>query len=231
MTLACYNRRVFTGLVQATGKILAVSEVPDGRRITLECPLEDRDLVLGASVAVDGVCLTVVEGGQGRAAFDAAFETLRATTLGARVVGSAVNLEPALRLGDALGGHLVSGHVDGVGQLRSKALRGEAWEVWLDAPAALHRYIAPKGSITVQGVSLTVNDVDDAGFMVGIIPHTLQVTTLGTLERGDDVNMEVDVLARYVARLIQCEGAAAMPRSRITRALLQEAGFATEDER
>lgn len=222
---------MFTGLVQARGKVLAVSEVPDGRRITLECPLEDRDLALGASVAVDGVCLTVVEGGQGRASFDAAFETLRATTLGDKGVGAVVNLEPALRLGDALGGHLVSGHVDGVGQLRSKDARGDAWEVWFDAAAPLHRYIAPKGSITVQGVSLTVNDVDGSGLMVGIIPHTLQVTTLGTLEPGNDVNLEVDVLARYVARLIQCEGAAAMPGSRITRALLQEAGFATEDER
>ncbi len=182
-------------------------------------------------MAVDGVCLTVVEGHPGRASFDAAFETLRATTLGDKGVGDPVNLEPALRLGDALGGHLVSGHVDGVGQLRSKDARGDAWEVWFDAPPPLHRYIAPKGSITVQGVSLTVNDVDGSGFMVGIIPHTLQVTTLGALERGKDVNLEVDVLARYVARLIQCEGAAAMPGSRVTRALLQDAGFATEDER
>ena len=222
---------MFTGLVQATGTLVAVTEGRDGRRMTLECPLEQRDLVLGASVAIDGVCLTVVDAGGGKASFDAAFETLRATTLGGKVVGNHVNLEPALRMGDALGGHLVSGHVDGVGTLRSLEQRGEAWEVWFDAPGPLHRYIAPKGSITVQGVSLTVNDVDGDGFMVGIIPHTLSVTTLGELSPGDAVNLEVDVLARYVARLLQCDGEAAMPRSRITRSLLREAGFDTEDER
>ncbi len=222
---------MFTGLVQATGTLVQVTDVRDGRRLTLECPFDARDLELGASVAVDGVCLTVVEAGGGTASFDAAFETLRATTLGSKDVGAKVNLEPALRLGDALGGHLVSGHVDGVGQLRTLELRGDAWEVWIDAPAPLHRYIAPKGSVTVQGVSLTVNDVDGGGFMVGIIPHTLSVTTLGGLSVGSPVNLEVDVLARYVARLLQCEGEAAAPRSRVTRSLLQQAGFATEDER
>ncbi len=222
---------MFTGLVQATGTLVAVTDVPDGRRITLECPLEDRDLVLGASVAIDGVCLTVVHAAAGKASFEAAFETLRATTLGAKEVGHPVNLEPALRMGDALGGHLVSGHVDGVGKLRTLEHRGDAWEVWFDAPDDLQRYIAPKGSITVQGVSLTVNDVDGGGFMVGIIPHTLSVTTLGDLSPGDAVNLEVDVLARYVARLLQCEGEAAAPRSRITHSLLQQAGYATEDER
>lgn len=222
---------MFTGLVQATGTLVQVADVRDGRRLTLECPLEARDLELGASVAVDGVCLTVVEASAGTASFDAAFETLRATTLGSKEVGATVNLEPALRLGDALGGHLVSGHVDGVGQLRTLELRGDAWEVWFDVPAELHRYIAPKGSVTVQGVSLTVNDVDGRGFMVGIIPHTLSVTTLGGLSVGNPINLEVDVLARYVARLLQCEGEAAEPRSRVTRSLLQQAGFATEDER
>ena len=222
---------MFTGLVQATGTLVHVTDVPDGRRLTLECPFDARDLELGASVAVDGVCLTVVEASGGTASFDAAFETLRATTLGSKAVGATLNLEAALRLGDALGGHLVSGHVDGVGQLRTLELRGDACEVWIDAPAELHRYIAPKGSVTVQGVSLTVNDVDDGGFMVGIIPHTLSVTTLGGLSVGCPVNLEVDVLARYVARLLQCEGEAATPRSRVTRSLLQKAGFATEDER
>ena len=213
------------------GTLVAVTDVRDGRRITLECPLDDRDLVLGASVAIDGVCLTVVEAGGGTASFDAAFETLRATTLGSKAKGNQVNLEPALRMGDALGGHLVSGHVDGVGSLRTLEERGEAWEVWFDAPDELHRYIAPKGSITVQGVSLTVNDVDGSGFMVGIIPHTLSVTTLGQLSPGDAVNLEVDVLARYVARLLETGGSAAMPKSRVTHSLLKQAGFAPEDER
>ena len=199
--------------------------------MTLDCPLADPDLILGASVAIDGVCLTVVDSGNGKASFEAAFETLRATTLGSKAVGDKVNLEPALRIGDPLGGHLVSGHVDGVGQLRTLVHRGDAWEVWFDAPDALHRYIAPKGSITVQGVSLTVNDVDGDGFMVGIIPHTLAVTTLGGLSPGGRVNLEVDVIARYVSRLLQCEGEAAAPRSRITHALLQQAGFDPEDDR
>ncbi len=213
------------------GTLVAVADVRDGRRITLECPLEDRDLLLGASVAVDGVCLTVVGAGGGTASFDAAFETLRATTLGSKAKGSQVNLEPALRIGDALGGHLVSGHVDGVGSLRTLEERGDAWEVWFDAPTDLQRYIAPKGSITVQGVSLTVNDVDGSGFMVGIIPHTLSVTTLGQLSLGDAVNLEVDVLARYVARLLETGGPAAASKSRITHSLLKQAGFAPKDER
>ncbi|MEM6292757.1 MAG: riboflavin synthase [Myxococcota bacterium] len=221
---------MFTGLVQATGTLVSATDVREGRRLTIELPLDDRDLALGASVAVNGVCLTVVEAGGGRASFDAAFETLNLTTLGSKAVGDRVNLEPSLRLGDALGGHLVSGHVDGVGSMRSLTLRGDAWEVWFDAPEDLRRYIAPKGSITIDGVSLTVNDVDVTGFMVGIIPHTLSVTTLGGLSVGDPINLEVDVLARYVARLLQFDGAAVAQKSRITKSLLEQAGFATGDD-
>lgn len=221
---------MFTGLVQATGVLDACVDVRDGRQLTLKCPLEARDLELGASVAINGVCLTVTAASSGGASFEAAFETLRKTTLGELSVGDTVNLEPALRMGDALGGHLVSGHVDGVGALRSVQERGDAWEVWIDTPDDLARYIAPKGSVTIDGVSLTVNDVDMRGFMIGIIPHTLSVTTLGQRRTGDAVNLEVDVLARYVARLLQFEPTSAPAGSRITHALLRDAGFAAEDD-
>jgi riboflavin synthase len=166
------------------------------------------------------VCLTVVESSAGRFAVDAAFETLRATTIGSLRVGDPVNLEPALRVGDALGGHFVSGHVDGVAQLRSAAERGGARELWFDLPASLMPLVAPKGSICLEGVSLTVNEVDATGVMLGIIPHTLTATNLGRLRRGDRVNVEVDLLARYVARLVGVK-----PGAGVTWELLAEAGF------
>ena len=200
-----YKRRVFTGLVQTTGALVGAAPAERCRRLVLEGALGAEDLVLGASVAIDGVCLTVVasEPEHGRFEVEAAFETLRKTTLGAKGVGDVVNLEPALRVGDALGGHFVSGHVDGVARLRSLEQRGEARELWFDPPADLHGFVAEKGSVCLDGVSLTVNDVDQQGFMVGIIPHTLSVTTLGRRKVGDQVNIEIDVIARYVARLLQ----------------------------
>jgi riboflavin synthase len=172
------------------------------------------DREIGASVCVSGVCLTVTQTGDDHFAADIAFETLAVTTLSALAIGARVNLEPSLRLGDALGGHLVSGHVDGVGRLLRVESRGEARECWFWTPEPLRRYLAVKGSICVDGVSLTVNTVDETGFMVGLIPHTLEVTTLGPLvERLADnppvgagaveVNLEVDMLARYVERLLQ----------------------------
>ncbi len=208
---------MFTGLVQTTGVVRSLCARAEGRRFEISAGLAPADLELGASVCVDGVCLTVVAADAEHFAADAAFETLAVTTLGRFEVGRRVNLEPSLRLGDALGGHMVSGHVDGVGALRSVALRGEARECWFWAPEVLRRYIAVKGSITVDGVSLTVNAIDDTGFMVGLIPHTLEVTTLGDLlarvqvdqvsdsfefERAPQVNLEVDMLARYVERLL-----------------------------
>lgn len=203
---------MFTGLVQTTGVVRAVREGPEGRRFEIAAELAEGDRTLGASVCVSGVCLTVTDASPGHFAADAAFETLAVTTLGDLAVGERVNLEPSLRIGDPIGGHLVSGHVDGVGHLRSVEPRGDAREVWVFAPESLRRYIPVKGSITVDGVSLTVNAIDDTGFMVGLIPHTLDVTTLG--ERlaalaasgaGGDrprVNLEVDMLARYVERLL-----------------------------
>jgi riboflavin synthase len=219
---------VFTGLVQATAEVIGVREAAEGRALTIACPLREADVTIGASVAVSGVCLTVASrpsgaeatsGGAGCVEFEAAFETLRATTLGALVVGSRVNLEPSLRVGDPLGGHLVSGHVDGVAVVRSIAQRGDAREVWIDVPAPLRRFVAVKGSVALDGVSLTVNEVDATGFAIGLIPHTLGVTTLGGLAPGVRLNLEVDVLARYVARLLEAGDPG------LSRATLEQAGF------
>jgi riboflavin synthase len=205
---------VFTGLVQTTGVVRELHEGSEGLRVVIAATLAPDDRAIGASVCVSGVCLTVVEASASEFAADVGFETLAVTSFGSELaglaVGTRVNLEPSLRLGDSLGGHLVSGHVDGVGQLRSVEARGDAREVWVEVPEPLRRYIAVKGSIAIDGVSLTVNRVDATGFMIGLIPHTLAVTTLGAklelLTRSAapvPVNLEVDMLARYVERLLQ----------------------------
>ena len=225
-----YKRSVFTGLVQTRGTVRSVGESPQARRLTIASDLAMEHLALGASVAVSGVCLTVVSAQAGRFAVDVAFETLRRTTFERVGIGSEVNLEPSLRMGDPLGGHLVSGHVDGVGSLRSSRERGQARELWFDMPAELLRFVAPKGSVCVDGVSLTVNEVDTGGFMVGVIPHTLEVTTLGSRRVGDPVNLEVDIIARYVARLLDIGGAtAADTAGGVTLEQLRRAGYDTPE--
>src|SRR5256885_1071135 len=173
----------------------------DGR-LTIEGPETARGVQLGDSVAIDGVCLTVVACDDEALSFDAVPETLGRTALAALEEGSKVNVEPALRAGDALGGHYVQGHVDGVGAVRSVEPEGEGARVWLDAPSEILRYAVEKGSVTVDGVSLTVAELDDGGFAVALVPHTLAATTLGALERGRPVNLEADVLAKYVERLV-----------------------------
>lgn len=194
---------MFTGLVRELGHVEGVDGSEQGVRLTVRAPtLADR-VVLGASVALDGCCLTVTTIDDERLGFDAVPETLRRTTLGRLRQGSAVNLEPALRVGEALGGHYVQGHVDGVGRIRSSEREGEGLRVWVDAPAEVLRLCVEKGSITVAGVSLTVAELDDAGFAVALVPHTLAVTTLGRLGPGDEVNLESDVLAKYVQRLLR----------------------------
>ncbi len=213
---------MFTGLVRTTGRVVSASSGAQARRFAIACDLAAADLELGASVCCAGVCLTVVASAAGRFEVDAAFETLRCTTLGALEVGARINLEPSLRVGDAMGGHFVSGHVDGVGAVRSVTPRGEAVEFWIDVPADLRRLVAAKGSICVDGTSLTVNTVDDAGAMIGLVPHTLAVTTLGELKAGDAINLEVDLLARYVARLL--ESRAPAPAG-VTVEMLAAAGF------
>jgi riboflavin synthase len=202
---------VFTGLVPCVGTIVAAEPREAGRRLVVAAALRPDDRTLGASVSHAGVCLTVVDATADRHTVEAAFETLARTTLGALQVGDRVNVEPSLRVGDPLGGHLVSGHVDGLGTLRSCEPRGDAWELWFDAPPELLPLIAPKGSIAVDGVSLTVNGVDASGFTVGIIPHTWSATTLGGLAVGQAVNLEVDLLARYVARLLGASSGGSLP--------------------
>jgi len=184
---------VFTGLVREVGTV----ESFDDGRLTIRAPETARGAQLGDSVAIAGVCLTVVGVDGERVSFDAVPETLSRTSLGRLAPGAGVNVEPALRAGDAMGGHYVQGHVDGVGTVRSI---GEL--TWFDAPADLLRYVAEKGSIAVEGTSLTIAAIDDAGFAVALIPHTLAVTTLGRLAPEDEVNLETDVLAKYVERLL-----------------------------
>lgn len=197
---------MFTGIVAATGT-LARSEVRGGDvRMVIAAPdLGIADVALGDSISVSGCCLTVVSIEGDTLAFDVSNESLALTTLGGLRAGDAVNLEKALRLADRLGGHLVSGHVDGVGTLVAiePDARSQRWAI--EAPPALARYIAPKGSICIDGVSLTVNAVDGARFEVNLIPHTVAVTTFRDRRVGDRVNLEVDLLARYVERLRSCD--------------------------
>lgn len=189
---------MFTGLVREVGTVRSL----ESGRLTIHAPQLAADAGLGDSIAIDGACLTVVANDGDTFSFDAVPETLARTCLGRLSAGSSVNLEPALRAGDALGGHYVQGHVDGVGAVRSLADEEQGRRVWFDAPAEVLRYVVEKGSITVQGTSLTVAEVDDGGFAVALIPHTLEVTTLGSLEPGAAVNLEADVLAKYVEKLV-----------------------------
>ena len=189
---------MFTGIVRELGTVDAF----DGSRLVVAAPETAATAEIGDSVAVAGVCLTVVANEDGRLAFDAVPETLSRTALGGLRPGDAVNVEPSLRVGDQLGGHVVQGHVDAVGRVRSVTPEGEGRRVWVDAPETVVRYCIEKGSIAVDGVSLTVAAFDDDGFEVALIPHSLAVTTLGSLEPGDEVNLEADVLGKVVERLL-----------------------------
>lgn len=193
---------VFTGIVREQGSVAAVEARDRGVRLVIEAPLTAGATALGDSIAVDGVCLTATEIRDGHVAFEAIAETLSRSTLGALVAGSDVNLEPAVRAGEPLGGHYVQGHVDGVGEVRRVERDGDGLRVWIDATPDLLRYCVEKGSIAVQGVSLTIAELADDAFAVALIPHTLAVTTLGGIAIGDRLNLEVDVLAKYVERLV-----------------------------
>jgi riboflavin synthase len=199
---------MFTGIVSDVGEVRSVKpRANDLTRITIACGYPRAELVEGNSIACAGVCLTIVGAGEeaGRSWFavDAAVETLRLTTAGRWRHGSRINLERPLRLGDELGGHLVAGHVDGLASVVVREDLTDTARLVLRAPAELARFIAAKGSVALDGVSLTVNTVEDNTFSVLIIPHTLAVTTLGGLKQGDDVNLEVDTMARYAARLME----------------------------
>ena len=194
---------MFTGLVAGVGRLAARTPAGGDVRLRIEAgSLPFEDVQLGESIAVNGCCLTVVEFDAGAFAVDASTETLALTTLGALPIGAPVNLERALRASDRLGGHLVSGHVDGLATAQSRLEDARAVRWRFAAPMALLRYIAHKGSVCVDGVSLTVNAVDDAGFEVALIPHTVAHTAFHALQVGDAVNIEIDLLARYVARLL-----------------------------
>ena len=191
---------MFTGIVTDVGRVRAVRETNRDRRFEIETTFDTGTIDVGASVSHAGCCLTVVEKAPGWFAVEVSGETLACTTLGDWGEGHRVNLERAARLGDELGGHIVSGHVDGVGEVVSVAMEGGSHRVGIRVPQPLHRYIAAKGSITVEGVSLTVNDIDGDVFGVNLIPHTWDVTSLGGLVVGARVNLEIDMLARYLAR-------------------------------
>jgi len=198
---------MFTGIIQDMGRVESLSARGGDVRLAIRVGRLDLSrTAIGDSICVQGCCVTAVAlTAQGTAQgfeADLSRETLALTTLGALAPGTMVNLEPALRAGDALGGHLVSGHVDGVGTVVSQTTDARSTRLLIEAPAALVRYIARKGSVTVDGVSLTVNEVEGARFGVNLIPHTLQVTTLGRLSAGATVNLEIDQVARYVERLL-----------------------------
>jgi riboflavin synthase len=199
---------MFTGITTDIGEVLAVDRRGHGlHRLKIGCSYSHSSIVQGASIACSGVCLTVVEAGEegGRTWFsvDAAAETLAVTTAGRWRPGTRLNLERALKVGDELGGHIVAGHVDGVAELNAHQDLSDMAQLTFHVPAALMRFIAPKGSVALDGVSLTVNQVENHNFSVLIIPHTLQVTTFGAAKVGDALNLEIDLMARYAARLLE----------------------------
>jgi riboflavin synthase len=191
---------MFTGIVTDVGRVRAIRDTNRDRRFEIESGLDLASVDIGASISHAGVCLTVVEKGQDWFAVEVSGETLAVTTLADWSQGRRVNLERAAKVGDELGGHIVSGHVDGIGEVVGVTEEGGSHRVRIRAPKPLHRFIAAKGSITVEGVSLTVNEVADDVFGVNLIPHTWEVTTLGELKPGARVNLEIDMLARYLAR-------------------------------
>lgn len=199
---------MFTGIVTDIGEVVAVEPRAEGlRRLKIACAYDRTSIADGASIACSGVCLTVVgsgiEGNRTWFAADAAAETLQVTTASLWRPGTRLNLERSLRVGDELGGHMVAGHVDGIAEVVAREDMTEMARLALRAPAPLMRFVAPKGSVALDGVSLTVNAVEGDTFSVLVIPHTLSVTTFATLRRGDSVNLEVDLMARYAARLTE----------------------------
>jgi len=193
---------MYTGIITDIGSVRAVDNRGD-TRFEIATSWDTSDIEIGASVACSGPCFTVTEKGAGWFAFTASAETLSLTTLGGWSVGRRVNLERSLRLGDELGGHLVSGHVDGIAHIFDRREEGDSLRFTISAPSDLMRFVARKGSVALDGVALTVNEVSVDSFGVNIIPHTQQATTFGAAGVGDAVNMEIDMLARYVARLVE----------------------------
>ncbi len=216
---------MFTGLIEATGKVANLERSGKLCRLRINSTLAQADLKLGESIAVNGVCLTLTSWDRNSFVADVSSETLEVTTLGKLGPGAQVNLERALRLCDRLGGHIVSGHVDAVGQLQSRVSEGEAQCLEFSLPGAISRYVATKGSITIDGISLTVNRVTEDSFSVMIIPHTLEMTTLKEMRAGASVNLESDILARYVERLASPGAERAKNAAGISLEFLAKNGF------
>ena len=193
---------MFTGIIEEMGAVKGLRRDAGAARLTLSASKVLEGTVIGDSICVNGVCLTVVDLGAKEFSADVAVETLKVTNLGELKAGSRVNLERALQLSARIGGHLVSGHVDAVGRIREKREEGNGWRIFFDAPAAVLRYVIKKGSIAIDGISLTVADVDGSGFAIAMIPHTAKLTTLGYKSTSDSVNLESDIIGKYVERLL-----------------------------
>lgn len=217
---------MFTGIVEAVGKLTAITPKGEDITVTVEVgKLDMSDVKLGDSIATNGVCLTVIDFGSNYYSADLSLETLKKTGFANYQVGEKVNLEKAMLPTTRFGGHIVSGHVDGVGEIVERNQVGRAIEFWVAMPAEISKYVAEKGSITVDGISLTVNDLRKNAFKLTIVPHTCEETTIDQFQVGRKVNLEVDVLARYMERLLQGQQEE-QPKSRITMDFLQQNGFA-----
>jgi riboflavin synthase len=212
---------MFTGIVEEMGSVKALRHDAGAARLTISASTVLGDTVLGDSICVNGVCLTVVALTKNDFSADVAVETLKVTNLGDLKIGAKVNLERALQLSARIGGHLVSGHVDAVGRIREKRDEGNGWRIFIDAPETVLRYVIKKGSIAIDGISLTVAEVDRNGFAVAIIPHTAKLTTLGFKAAGDSVNLESDIIGKYVERLLPGSG-----EGGVSLDLLKNNGFA-----
>lgn len=217
---------MFTGIIESVGNIKRLDDLGDNYRLEVHVgKLDMHDVHLGDSIATSGVCLTVVDKGDDFYAADVSAETIKYTGFANYKIGDRVNLEKAMRADSRFGGHIVSGHVDGVGSVKAINKHSNYVEVWVEAPTDIAKYIAHKGSITVDGVSLTVNEVNGASFMLWLIPHTLQETVFGDYVVGTEVNLEVDVVARYLERLLQGDKAAHINKKDISLDFLAENGY------
>ena len=212
---------MFTGIIEEMGSVKALRREAGAARLAVSASTVLGDTVPGDSICVNGVCLTVVDMDKGGFSADVAVETLKVTNLGELKAGAKVNLERALQLSSRIGGHLVSGHVDAVGRIRERREEGNGWRIFIDAPDTVLRYVIKKGSIAIDGISLTVADVDKKGFCIAMIPHTAKLTTLGFKTAEDSVNLETDIIGKYVERLLagRVEGGVSME-------LLRKSGFA-----
>ncbi len=216
---------MLTGIIEEMGVVKAAARTLQGAGVTILAKAVLDGLKIGDSVTVNGVCLTVVGCDETSMRADISPETLKVTTLGTLKAGDPVNLERAMRVGDRLGGHLVTGHVDGIGTIRTRTQDGDAIHLMIEAPRDVLRYCVAKGSVTVDGISLTVNEVSDRGFRVTIIPHTAKVTTLGVKQACDAVNIETDLVGRYIERFLLERDGGTKPDVRIDRDYLQKRGL------